>query len=60
LLAGGAGVLGAVAIVTTITGEVSDGLWLPMMGTILLALTALVSGLLLGCAHVVGSRRRSA
>lgn len=52
LLAGGAGVLSAVAIVTTITGEVTEGLWLPMMVTILFGLSGLVGGLILGLAHL--------
>lgn len=56
LLTLGAGVLSAVAIVTTITGEVPQGLWWPMMVTILLGLSSLVGGLLLGLAHL--SRRR--
>lgn len=57
LLAGGAGMLAAVNIVTTITGDVSEWLWWPLMLTILLAITSLVSGLILGLAHLSGRRR---
>ncbi len=56
LLALGAAVLSTVAIVTTITGEVPEGLWVPMMVTILLGLSSLVGGLLLGLAHLSGRR----
>jgi hypothetical protein len=56
LLTGGAGVFAAVIVGTAFTGEVTNGLWWPMMITIALALTTLAAGLVLGVAHLIGKR----
>jgi hypothetical protein len=56
LLAGGAGVLAAVIVATTITGEITNGLWWPIMITIALSVTTLGAGLVLGVAHLTGHR----
>ncbi len=55
-LLGGAGVLGAIAVATTISGEVTNGLWWPTMITLALALMTLAAGLVLGLAHLSGNR----
>lgn len=57
-LTGGAGVLAAVIVVTTATGEVPEAMWLPMMITGLWALMLLAAGLVLGVAHLTGNRPR--
>jgi hypothetical protein len=59
-LAGGAGVLGALLLGTTMSGEVTNGLWWPTMITIAVALTALAAGLVLGVAHLTGNRTHHA
>jgi hypothetical protein len=56
LLAGGAGVLGAVTVVTTATGEVDESMWWPMIVTILGALVTLAAGGVLGIAHLTATR----
>jgi len=60
LLTVGAGLLAAIAVGTSITGEVSSGLWWPMMITIALALTTIATGLVLGVAHLTGTGRKNA
>ncbi len=59
-LAGGAGVLGAIVVVTTATGEVDESLWWPMLLTVLSGLVTLAIGLVLGVAHLARSRPRNA
>jgi hypothetical protein len=59
-LAGGAGVLAAVIVTTTVTGEITNGLWWPTMITIALAVTALGAGLVLGIAQLTGHRTHNA
>jgi hypothetical protein len=60
-LAGGAGVLGAIVVGTTLSGAVSDGLWWPtMMITIAVALATLAAGLVLGVAHLTANRTHHA
>jgi hypothetical protein len=55
-LTGGAAVLATIIVGTTISGEVTNGLWWPMMITTVLALTTLATGLGLGVAHLTGRR----
>ena len=52
----GAAVLGAVVVVTSITGEVDDSMWLPVFATTMISLATLVTGLLLGIVHLVAER----
>jgi hypothetical protein len=59
-LVGGAGVLGAVIVVTTTIGEVDESMWWPMMITILGALVTVAAGLILGIAHLTARRPRNA
>lgn len=55
-LTAGAGVLAAVIVATTATGEVDDSMWWPMVITILAALVTLAAGLVLGFAHLTSTR----
>ncbi|MDQ3639873.1 MAG: hypothetical protein M3450_00015 [Actinomycetota bacterium] len=59
-LTGGAGVLAAVIVITTATGEVGNSMWWPMMISVVCALMLLVTGLVLGVAHRSGNRPRNA
>lgn len=60
LLTAGAGVLAAVIVVTTATGEVDGSMWWPMVLAILCALLAVAAGLVLGIAHLTSRRPRNA
>ncbi len=59
-LTGGAGILAAVIAITTVTGEVDDSMWWPLMTTVVCALMLVAAGLVLGVAHRSGSRPRNA
>lgn len=59
-LAGGGGVLGAMILVLTATGEVAEAMWWPMMIAILGALVTLAAGLVLGIAHLTATRHPTA
>ena len=59
-LTGGAGILTAVIVITTATGEVDNSMWWPMMITVVCALMLLATGLVLGVAHRTGNRPRNA
>lgn len=52
----GAGVLGAVIVATSITGEVGGWLWLPMFVSVLASLATLVTGLVLGIVHLMAGQ----
>lgn len=54
LFGGGALTLAGVIIATSMTGEVSGGLWIPMMIVIALAISALAAGSLLGVVRLNG------
>lgn len=53
LVAGGA-VIGTVATVTTATGELSSGWWVPMMLTLLTGLLLAAAGVVLGLVRLIG------
>jgi hypothetical protein len=55
-LVAGAVTLGTLIAVTTATGEVDGSLWWPMMITVLCSMLLLGVGLVLGTAHLLGSR----
>jgi hypothetical protein len=55
-LAVGAAVLGTIIVVTSITGEVDDSVWLPVFGSMLGSLALVVTGLVLGIAHFKAGR----
>lgn len=55
-LTGGVGVLAVIIVGTTLGGEVTGGLWWPLMIAIAFALTTLAAGLVLGLAHLSGHR----
>lgn len=59
-LTGGAGVLVAVVLVTTVTGEVDDSMWWPMVITVVGALLLLATGLVLGLARLTGDHAHNA
>lgn len=59
-LAGGAGLLIALIVTTTATGELPEGLWLPTMAAFLLAIVLTVIGVVLALAHVAAGRQRNA
>lgn len=59
-LTGGAGVLVAVVVLTTATGEVEDSMWWPMVITVVGALLLLVTGFVLGVAHLNGNHPHNA
>lgn len=48
--------LAAIIVAMTVSGEVTNGLWWPLMITMALALTTLATGLVLGVAHLTGNR----
>jgi len=54
LFGGGALTLAGVITATSMTGEVSGGLWIPMMIVIALAISALAAGSVLGVARLNG------
>lgn len=56
-LAGGAGTLATVIAVTTATGELPSGWWLPTMLVSLGAVFMVATGLVLGIAHLATGRR---
>ncbi len=56
-LSGGAGILAAVIVITTATGEVGNSMWWPMMITVFCALMLVAAGLVLGLAHRTGHRQ---
>jgi hypothetical protein len=60
LLAGGAGLLGALIAATTATGELPEGGWLIAMVTGFTAAVLLGAGLVLGIAHIAGRTQRRA
>jgi hypothetical protein len=60
LLAGGAGLLGALVAITTATGELPDGGWLVAMVTGLTAFVLLGAGIVLGIAHLAARTSRGA
>lgn len=50
-LTGGVGVLAAVIVLTTATGEVAASMWWPMTIALVCALMLLIAGFVLGVAH---------
>lgn len=56
LVAGGAGVLIATIVAVNATGELPEAWWLPMAFTFLAAITATVTGLILGIARLTAHR----
>ncbi len=60
VLLGGVGALATTIVVVNITGEVTDGWWLPMMLTLLAGIMTTATGLILGVAHLTTHRSRSA
>jgi hypothetical protein len=52
----GAAALGAIIVVTSITGEVDDSVWLPVFGSMLVSLTLVITGLVLGIVHLTQRR----
>jgi hypothetical protein len=60
LLAGGAGLMAALIVITRATGELPDGGWLVAMITGLTALVLLGAGVVLGVAHFASRHQRSA
>lgn len=54
-LTGGAGILVAVIVLTTATGEVDDSMWWPMVITVVGALLLLGTGVVLGVARLTGN-----
>ncbi len=59
-LTGGAGVLVAVVVLTTVTGEVDESMWWPMVITVVGALLLLATGLVLGVARLTGNHSHNA
>lgn len=59
LVAGGAGMLAAFAGVTTITGELPEALWWPMILTLFCALALIGTGVVLGIAHMAARPRHA-
>lgn len=59
LVSFGAGMLAAFARVTTITGELPEGLWWPMIITLFCALALLGTGVVLGIAHLAARPRHA-
>lgn len=59
LISGGAGMLAAFAGVTTITGELPQALWWPMIITLFCALALLGTGVVLGIAHLAARPRHA-
>jgi hypothetical protein len=60
LLAGGAALMAALIGLTTVTGELPDGVWLIAMITGLTALVLMGAGVVLGLAHLVSRPSRGA
>jgi hypothetical protein len=60
LLAGGAGLMAALIVITTITGELPEGTWLVAMITGLTALVLMGAGVVLGIAHLASRLSRGA
>ena len=60
LLAGGAGLLAGLIVLTSVTGELPDGGWLIAMITGLTALLLIGAGVVLGIAHLASRRARGA
>ena len=59
-LTGGAGVLVAVVVLTTATGEVDESMWWPMVITVVGALLLLATGLVLGVTRLTGNHSHNA
>lgn len=59
LLTAGALTLAGVIVATSVTGEVSSGLWIPMMIVIALAIFALAAGSLLGAIRLNARRSQN-
>jgi hypothetical protein len=60
VLLGGVGALTTTIVVVNITGEVSEGWWLPMMVTLLAGIMTTATGLILGITHLATHRPRNA
>ena len=59
-LLAGAGLLGGLAVVTTITGELPENAWFFAMAGILMGLGLCAAGVVLGLQHLLGRSRPSA
>ena len=59
-LTAGAGILAGVIVITTVTGEVDNSMWWPMMITVVCALLLVATGLVLGVGHRTGNHPRNA
>lgn len=60
MVSGGAGMLAVFAGVTTITGELPEALWLPMIVTLFCAIALMGTGVALGLAHLAARPRHTA
>ena len=58
-LGSGAGLLIALIAITTVTGEVTESLWVPTMVAFVFALVLIATGVVLTIAHVAGGRHKS-
>jgi energy-converting hydrogenase Eha subunit A len=58
-LASGIGLLVALIVATTATGELPDGMWFPAMAAFLFAIILTATGVVLTLVHIVAGRRKS-